>query len=149
MSSQLIQFLPQESANGCPKAIVPVVNQGSVDILAGTGSAPQDLLPLIPSGNDAAFGGQIVNKGCLALEAEITYLGGDDCDPCTTGQLTQEVVTVTVPANTAFPIPNGYLTSIQIVTVDETGAPVDATQDQSVDYYSAYQPCCSGGVLVP
>lgn len=150
MSNQLIQFLPQESSTGCAKAVAPVVNQGALDITVGSGSALADLLPAIASGSPAAFGGQIVNKGCHDLLATISYLNGDDCDACTAPDaLTVVPVPVTVPANSAFPVPNGFLTQVQVQTLDSAGAPVDVQVDQAVDFYSAYQPCCNGGVLVP
>lgn len=150
MSSQLIQFLAQDAASGCAKAIAPVVNQGALNIAVAAGSVLADLLPAIASGSPAAFGGQIVNKGCHDLLAAITYLEGDDCDTCTAPDtLTPVVINVTVPKNSAFPVPNGFIGLIQVQTLDSAGAPVNVQKEQAVDFYSAYQPCCSGGVLVP
>lgn len=146
--STLIQFLPQEGGSECAKAVAPVVNQGSLDIAVGSGSALTDLLPAIAAGSPAAFGGQIVNRGCLDLLAQITYLDGDDCDACTAPDtLSPVVISVTIPKNSAFPIPNGFITQVQVQTLDSSGTPVDAQIEQSVDFYSAYQPCCNGGVL--
>jgi len=149
--SQLIQFLPSASAGGsCPKAVAPVVNQGDLTIAAGTGSALADLLPAIAAGDPAAFGGQVVNRGCHKLLATISYLDGDDCDECTTPDtLSVVVITVEIPKNSAFPLPNGFISQIQVQTLDSADAPVDVQVEQDVDYYSAYQPCCGAGVLVP
>ena len=149
--SQLISFLaPAASDGSCRKATAPVVNQGALDIAVGTGSTAQDLLAAIASGSPAAFGGQIVNRGCHALEATITYLQGDDCDECTTPDtITTVDIAVIVPKNSAFPIPDGFLSAISVVALDASGAPVDVQVAQDVDFYSAYQPCCNGGVLVP
>lgn len=151
MSSQLIQFLPTDGASGsCPKATAPVVTQGDLTVAVATGDVALDLLPQIASGSPAAFGGQVVNKGCHALLAAITYLDGDDCDECTTPDtLTPVVVNVTIPKNSAFPLPSGFISLIQVQTLDAAGAPVAVQVEQSVDFYSAYQPCCAGGVLVP
>ena len=148
--SQLIQFLPQEAAQGCPKAVLPVVNQGALDIAVGAGSALADLLPAIAAGDPAAFGGQVVVKGCHDLLLTISYLEGDDCDPCTEPDaLTVTDVEITVPKNSAFPLPNGFITRVQAQALDSTGTPVDVQKAVEVDFYSAYQPCCNGGVLVP
>jgi hypothetical protein len=149
--SQLIQFLSQTSTGGsCKKAIAPVVYQSSVDILSGTGATVLPLLVSITSGNIAAFGGQVVNKGCHSLLATINYLNGDDCDECTAPDILSTVpVTVIIPKNSAFPIPDGFLTGITVQTLNSAGVPVDVQYTQEVDFYSAYQPCCGAGVLVP
>ena len=149
--SQLIQFLSTGSAAGsCKKAKAPVVYQGAVDIAVGTGATALPLLAPIATGSAAAFGGQIVNTGCHALLAAITYLQGDDCDDCTTPDtLTTVVVNVTIPKNAAFPIPDGFLTGITVQTLDAAGAPVNVQAVQEVDFYSAFQPCCGSPVLVP
>lgn len=149
--SQLIQFLSNGSATGsCKKAKAPVVYQGDLTVAAGTGAVALPLLAPIATGSAAAFGGQIVNKGCHALLAAITYLQGDDCDDCTTPDtLTTVVVNVTIPKNAAFPIPDGFLTGITVQTLDAAGAPVNVQAVQEVDFYSAFQPCCGASVLVP
>lgn len=149
--SQLIQFLASSSTGtSCKKAVVPVVYQGSIDILTGTGATATTLLPTIATGSPAAFGGQIVNKGCHALLAAITYLQGDDCDECTTPDtLTTVTVNVTIPKNAAFPIPDGFLTGITVQTLDAAGVATNVQTTQEVDFYSAYQPCCGSSVLVP
>ena len=127
MSNQLISFLPSESGSGgCPKAIAPVVNQGALTIAVGTGSALQDLLPAIAAGSPAAFGGQIVNKGCYNVLVTATYLDGDDCDDCTTPDtLTGVPIVFSVPKNSAFPVPSGFITQIQVQALDSAGSPVD------------------------
>lgn len=150
--SQLIQFLPQNSGStGCVGAVAPIVQQGELTFLPGTGSALTDLVAAIASGSPAPFGGQIVNNGCYDILATITYLQGDDCDECTTPDtLTQVVVTVEVPKNSAFPIPDGYFTQIQVQTIDATNAPVDVQKDQNLYFYSAFKPACPNCVvLVP
>lgn len=147
----LIQFLPNESNGaGCPKATAPVVTQGDLTIPAGSGATPLNLLPAIASGSPAAFAGQVVNQGCHNVLLSITYLDGDDCDDCTTPDtLTPVVVDVTVPKNSAFPLPAGFITLIQATALDSAGVAVNVQVDVELDYYSAYQPCCAGGVLVP
>lgn len=149
--SQNISF-PTSTTSGtnCRKITAPVVYQGALDISIGTGSTAQNLLATISSGSPAAFGGQIINKGCNALEATITYLQGDDCDTCaTTNTITTVDVTVIVPKNSNFPIPDGFLSSISVIALDSVGAPVNVESVQNVDFYSAYQKCCNEDILVP
>lgn len=149
--SQLIQFLSTSSASGsCKKAIAPVVYQGDLTIAAATGATALQLLAPIAAGSPAAFGGQIVNKGCNSLLATINYLNGDDCDVCTSPDTLSVVpVTVVIPKNSAFPIPDGFLTGITVQTLDAAGVPVAVQVAQDVDFYSAFQPCCGSAVLVP
>jgi len=149
--SQLIQFLSTGSAAGsCKKAKAPVVYQGDLTVAVTTGAAALPLLAPIAAGLPAAFGGQVVNRGCHALLATINYLNGDDCDDCTTPDaLTVVPITVVIPKNAAFPIPDGFLTGITVQTLDAAGAPVNVQVAQDVDFYSAFQPCCGSAVLVP
>ena len=150
--SQLIQFLSQGSSSAsCQTAVAPVVVQGELTIAVGTGDTLLNLVPAIATGANAGFGGQIVNKGCYDLLATITYLEGDDCDSCTTPDtLTTVVVTVQVPKNAAFPIPDGFFTTVQVQTIDAANAPVQVVSEQGVYFYSAYKPACpSCKILVP
>lgn len=150
--SQLIQFLSQGSSSAsCQTAVAPVVVQGELTIAVGTGDVLLNLVPALATGANAGFGGQIVNKGCYDLLATITYLEGDDCDTCTTPDtLTPVVVVIEVPKNSAFPIPDGFFTTVQVQTIDAANAPVQVVTEQNVYFYSAYKASCpTCKVLVP
>lgn len=152
MMSQLIQFLSSSTGSaGCLTAVAPVVVQGELVFTSGNGATITDLVPALASGSPAAFGGQIVNTGCYDLLATFTYLQGDDCNECTTPDtLTTVVVTVEVPKNSSFPIPDGFITRVQVQTIDTTDTPINVQKDQTVYFYSAYKPSCvSCKVLVP
>ncbi|HRT03700.1 MAG TPA: hypothetical protein P5513_07155 [Candidatus Diapherotrites archaeon] len=147
---QLISFLAQNSSgSACQTAVAPVVVQGELTVAVGTGAALLNLVPALATGAKAGFGGQIVNKGCYDLLATITYLTGDDCDSCTTPDtLTPVVITVEIPKNSAFPIPDGFFTTVRIQTIDAANAPINVTTEQSVYFYSAYKPSCPTCVIL-
>jgi len=149
--SQLIQFLTPSTSSTCLTAVLPVVVQGELTFTTGEGAILTDLVPAIASGSPAAYGGQIVNTGCYDLLATITYLEGDDCNECTTPDtLTTSTVTVEIPKNSAFPIPEGFLTTVQVQTIDTTNTPINVQKDQVIYFYSSYKPSCvSCKVLVP
>ena len=143
---QTIQFLSNTDSSSAPKAVAPVVHQAALTVAVGTGATPQDLLAAIPVGDCAAYGGQIVNKGCYDIKVAVTYLSGADCDSCTVDTLSTVDVALTVPANSVFPLPQGYHQQIQIVTLDAAGAPFANTTEVKLNFYSSYQPGCGGCV---
>ena len=147
--TQMIQFLPSTGSTGGVRAVAPVVHQSTLEIAVGAGAAAQDLLAAIASGSPAAAAGQVINTGCYDVELTIEYVTGADCDSCTVDTLTLEEITVVVPKNSAFPLPEGLVASIAAVTVDSTGAPVANTTVQTVKHYGSYAPGCGGAVLVP
>jgi hypothetical protein len=142
---QSIQFFNSSSSSSSLVAVAPVVNQEYLTIAAGAGATPQDLLS-IPAGDCAAYGGQIVNKGCYDLQADITYLTGGDCDSCTVDTLTTEIVTIYIPANSVFPIPDGFYQLVQVSTVNSSKVAVANTTSVDVSLHSAYAPSCGGCV---
>jgi hypothetical protein len=64
------------------------------------------------------------------------------------GPITTDIEVI-VPKNSAFPLPPGLVTQIQVQTVDSSGAAFANAVDQSVSYYSAYTPPCTGCVTMP
>lgn len=148
--SQMISFLGNTaSCSTAARAVAPVVHQNSLTIAVGAGSAYQDLLAALASGACSADAGQIVNTGCYDLQVKATYLDGADCDGCTVDTIATVDVTVIVPANSAFPMPPGFVKQIQVRTVDSSGAAVANTTEQKARYYGAYAPGCNGCPLVP
>jgi hypothetical protein len=109
-----------------------------------SGAAKQDLLEAIAAGECAAFGGQIVNKGCYDILATVSYLQGSDCQVCTIDELSVIEVEVTIPANSVFPLPQGYHQQIEVQTLDSAGAPIANTTEVSLKFFSSYQPQCNG-----
>lgn len=147
--SQMISFLGNSSVTcSTARAVAPVVHQASLTIAVGAGAAYQDLLAAIASGACAADAGQIVNTGCYDLQVKATYLDGADCDNCTVDTIATVDVTVIIPANSAFPMPPGYVTQIQARTVNSSGVAVANTTEQKARYYGAYAPGCNGCPLV-
>lgn len=147
--AQLIQFLSNYSSSAnCQSAVAPVVVQGELTLAVGSGSTLTDLITPIAIGSKVPFGGQIVNEGCYDLMATITYLDGDDCSECTQDSLTPTIIQVEIPKNSAFPIPDGYFTSIQVQTIDSTNAPINVTKEQVIHFYSAYKPACPSCTVI-
>lgn len=147
--TQMIQFLAPASGSAGIRAVAPVVHQSALEIAVGAGAAPQDLLAAIASGEAAAHSGQVVNTGCYDVELAIQYVTGADCDSCTVDTLVLEEITVVVPKNSAFPLPEGLIAGITAVTVDSAGAPIANTTVQNLKFYGSYAPGCGGAVLVP
>lgn len=147
--SQMISFLGTSSVScSTTRAVAPVVHQDSLTIAVGAGASYQDLLAALASGACAADAGQIVNTGCYDLQVKATYLDGADCDNCTVDTLATVDVTVIIPANSAFPMPPGYVKQIQVRTVNSSEAAVSNTTEQKARYYGAYAPGCNGCPLV-
>lgn len=143
---QTIQFLTNSDASSSQKAVAPVVHQKSLTIAVNGGNTAQDLLPAIAAGSCAAYGGQVVNKGCYDVKATISYLDGADCDSCTVDTLSKVDVDVIIPANSVFSLPYGYHQQIKVVTLDSAGAAVANTTEVKLNFYSSYQPSCGGCV---
>lgn len=147
---QMISYFSSTGSScSTTRAVKPVVYQRNLTIAVGDGVDRQDLLSPLAAGTCAADAGQIVNKGCYDLLVSIEYLTGADCDNCTVDTLSATNVTITVPANTAFPLPPGLIYWMQVATVDSTGTQVSNTTEQTVSWYSAYAPDCAGCALVP
>lgn len=143
-----IQFFNSTSSGSDKKASKPVVIQESLTIANGTGGVLQPLVD-VPSGDCAGYGGQIVNKGCYDLQVTAKYLDGGDCDSCTVDTLTTTCVTFYVPANSVFPVPDGFFVKLLVGTVDSNKALVNNTTAVDVSLYSAHAPSCNGCVAAP
>lgn len=146
----MIQYLPTEGMAGCKKAVAPIVFQFAQTLTAGEGSTPV-VAADVAADAPAYYGGYITNKGCHDLEVTMQYLTGDDCDACTTPDALSLVeVVLTVPANSNFPLPNGYWQDMEFVTLDSSGNPVDlsGTNVTNVNVYSAYTPECPNCAVV-
>jgi hypothetical protein len=141
---QTIQFLATEGGSSTQRAVAPVVHQASLTMAVASGAAKQDLLEAIAAGECAAFGGQIVNKGCYDVLATISYLDGSDCSVCTTEELSTVEIELVIPANSVFPLPQGYHQQIEVQTLDSAGAPIANTTEVSLKFFSSYQPQCGG-----
>jgi hypothetical protein len=143
-----IQFFNSSSSSNDKKATKPVVVQESLTIASGTGGTLQTLVQ-VASTECAAYGGQIVNKGCYDLQVTAKYLDGGDCDSCTVDTLTEVCVVFYVPANSVFPLPDGFYSKIMVGTVDSTRTLVNNTTSVDVDLYSSHVPSCGGCVQPP
>lgn len=141
---QTIQFLATEGGSSAQKAVAPVVHQASLTVAVGSGAAAQDLLPAIAAGECASFAGQIVNKGCYDILATVSYLDGGDCDSCTVDTLETVDVELVIPANSVFPLPQGFHQQVAVQTLDSAGAPIANTTEVKLNFYSSYQPSCGG-----
>jgi hypothetical protein len=152
---QTIQFFNSSSAGSSLSASLPVVFQKFVTIAGsaatpGTGNVPSDLLPAIAAGSCAAYGGQIVNNGCYDLKADITYVVGGDCSnpgcAATASAYSKSVVSIYIPKNSVFPIPDGFYQQVQISSVDSAHAAIANTSDVVAQLHSSYSPSCGGCV---
>ena len=144
---QTIQFLATEGGSSTQRAVAPEVHQASLTMAVGSGAAKQDLLEAIAAGECASYGGQVVNKGCYDVLATVTYLDSADCDSCTVDELTTVEVELVIPANSVFPLPQGYHQQIEVQTLDSAGAPIANTTEVKLKFYSQYQPSCGGCAL--
>lgn len=152
----MLEFLPMDEGSSCDKkAVAPEVFQEYLEVAELTGDVAVDLLAQIATDDPAAYAGYVVNKGCKALQLDITYLDGDDCDTCTSDTLVPVVKTVLVPKNAKYQLPAGYVSLMQVTTGEIaadgsfTAEAVPVGQTQDIYYDGCYTPCCSGAVLVP
>ncbi len=156
--TQMFVSLPSGgAASGTgPKAVAPVVHQESLTIAVAAGAAFQDLLAAIPAGDCAADAGVLNNKGCSPLRAKISYVDGgcdadgDGCADAGAAGLSTVDIEVDIPANSAFPLPAGLVSQIQVATIDELGGALFAnTSEQKLFWYSSYQASGCACVAVP
>lgn len=122
----------------------PIITQSLLTIGVNTGATQQDLLAEIPEGECAAYGGQIMNPGCYDLQVTIKYLDNEACSSCAADEYLYSCENITIPKGSVFPLPDGFYTSIKVVTVDSDGQPVANTTEVKVRLYAAYQPSCDG-----
>lgn len=150
---QLVSYLPQVSDSCGLKAVLPIVGQSNLTVAIGSGSVPTALFTAVTTGSPAYSSGQITNDGCAWLRIVATYLTGSDCNPCTSDAISTSDVTVLVPPRSVFPLPYGLISEATYETgsVDSAGVftASNVTKVQKVGWYSNYQPCCDGAVLVP
>lgn len=146
---QMIQFLGADTSPNGVRAVAPIVHQSVLVAAVGSGAALQDVLPEIAADECAAHAGQVINTGCYDVKLTVSYLTGGDCDTCTVDVLTVEDLEITVPKNSAFPLPVGLVKQIQAQTLDSAGEPVANSTEQTVKYYGHYVPGCTGCTLVP
>lgn len=146
---QMISFLPPVAAGAkCEAAVAPVVFQSADVIASGTGSSPIVVADVV-AGDPAYFGGQIVVRGCSDVLVQLNYLDGDDCQICTAPDALALVArSLIIPANSSFPLPDGYWQDMSITAVDSTGAPQNVQTDVSVMTYSSHKPACPDCVVL-
>lgn len=150
--TQMFVSLPSGGAasGSGPKAVAPVVFQESLIIAVGAGATAQDLLPAIAAGSCAADAGVLNNRGCSAVRATVSYIDnggdcdGDGCSDSGAAALTIKDIPIDIPANSAFPLPAGLIKQIKVATIDALGgAPFANTSENSLFWYSSYQPGCA------
>jgi hypothetical protein len=56
-------------------------------------------------------------------------------------------VELVIPANSVFPLPQGFHQQISVQTLDSSGAPIANTTEVKLKFYSQYQPQCGGCAL--
>lgn len=148
---QTVQFLSNSDASASMKVAAPIVHQSKATIAVGAGATPSDLLAVIVAGECAAYGGQIVNKGCNDVKATITYIDGGACESggcagANSADYETLDVDVIIPANSVFPLPLGFHQGIKVSTVDVAGVAFANTSESKLDFYASYQPSCGGCV---
>lgn len=135
--------------SACAKAVAPiVVDMVPLVIAAGAGITPA-ALHTVASGAASVWGGQILSSSCDRLKVDITYLDGDDCDPCTNPDtLTEKVITQYIEKDIAgIQIPDGYWVDIAVSVVDATGTAMNSVNGLSVSGGAAWNPVCSDCVV--
>lgn len=135
--------------SACNKAVAPiVVDMVPLLIAAGAGSSAA-ALHAVASGDPAVWGGQILSSSCDRLKVDITYLDGDDCDPCTNPDtLSEVVITQYIEKDIAgIQIPDGYWVDIKVTVVDAAGTAINSVNGLTVTGGAAWNPVCSDCVV--
>lgn len=139
-------------SSSCRKAVAPIVVDFVPLPIAVAGGDTAATLHTAASGSPAVWGGQIINTGCDRLKVDISYLDGDDCDPCTNPDtLTTVVITQFIEKDVVgIQIPDGYWTNIDVTVVDAAGAATVSPNGTLVTGGAAWNPGCTDcTVLVP
>lgn len=139
-----------DAGSACRKAVAPkVIDFVPLAIAAGAGDAAT-ALHTVAAGGEAIWGGQIMNTGCDRLKVDITYLDGDDCDPCTNPDtLTTVVITQFIEKDVVgIQIPDGYWTNIDVTVVDAADTSLASVNGTTVSGGAAWNPGCTDCVVM-
>lgn len=135
--------------SACKKAVAPiVVDMTRLDIAAGSGNTAT-VFHEVASGDPSIWGGQIISSSCDRIKVDITYLDGDDCDPCTNPDtLVEKVITQYIEKDmVGIQIPDGYWVKVEVTVVDSSNAPIASVNGTSVTGGAAWNPSCSDCVV--
>lgn len=139
-------FIDVNNGSNSKRAIFPIIKQAEFEfdgaVATNEGSVQKSLIA-IATGLQAGYGGKFTAKGCKDLKVTVTYIGGDDCQPCNDPDaLTTQDITFTVPKNSVYTMPNGFWKEVKIQLVDDAGVAVNlsASLKEQVDFFSTYTP---------
>jgi hypothetical protein len=138
------------SCSTAPKAVAPVITDETLTIAPGAGIAAANVF-LGVAGDPAPYGG-FINKmlSCDAVKLVVSYLDGDDCDPCTVDTLTTVDVEITIPAGASgVALPAGYIKKITAQVVDSAGVAKNSTLGGDVQFTSSRAGACGADVVIP
>ncbi len=140
---QIYDLKSSTAKAACDKAVLPIIFQGAITLTDADGTTPKNITT-VTAGNPAYYGGLVRNVGCQPVEITLKYLGGADCDACTTDTLTTTDITVSVGPDEGLSLPDGWWQQADVVTVDTAGDPaaLAAGQTQTVKLDSFYTPAC-------
>ncbi len=138
------------SCSTAPKAVAPLITNETLTIAAGAGIAAANVF-LGVAGDPAPYGGFVSKTiSCDAVKLVVSYLDGDDCDPCTVDTLSLVEEEITIPAGaTGVALPAGYIAKITAQVVDSAGVAKNSTLGGDVQFTSSRAGACGADVLVP
>ncbi len=152
-----MQYIFGGAAASCstvPKAVAPFVTDVTLAIAQGAGNTAAELFgDQVGDGTQPApYGGFVYkNLTCDAVKLVVSYLVGDDCNPCTVDTLTKQDVTITIPADASgIALPPGYIGKITAQVVDSAGVAKVSSAGGSLQFTSS-RPLnsCGGNVFMP
>lgn len=119
-------------------------------IAAGTGDTAGDVFDGT-SGLPAPYGGTISKSdACDAVKLVVTYLVGDDFNPCTVDTLTTSTEEFTIPKGVyGIRLDHGYISSVTAVVVDSAGVETTSAAGNTISFSSERAGAQGGGVIIP
>jgi hypothetical protein len=140
------------SCSTSPKAVAPVVTNTTLTIAAAAGITAANVF-LGTAGASAPYSGFVSKTiSCDAVKLVVSYLVGDDCDPCTDPDaLTTVDETITIPASASgVALPAGYISKITAQVVDSAGLAKNSALGGNVQFTSSRAGVsCGSDVVIP
>lgn len=143
------------AANNDPKAVYPLFwlpQNNAANIPAGQGASEVAVFTGV-AGAPAPYRGVVYKSNpCDQVLVKVSYIAGDDCNPCTAIDNLQkmEPLELLMENNVmAMELPPGYISSIKVQIVATGNAPTNSISGNIVSFSSSRAPLCGSEVNIP
>ena len=143
------------AANNAPKAVYPLFwlpQNNSANIPAGQGASEVTIFDGV-AGTPAPYGGMVYKSNpCDQVLVKVSYIAGDDCNPCTaTDNLLETGPLELLMDNNVMglELPPGYISNINVQIVATGNAPTNSLNGNIISFSSSRAPLCGSEVNIP